>query len=72
MTINDFIDEYDNLTHSRKADFLHNLISSLVFKDTEEKESGEELIARTILGDLLEACVMEEQEDYFGTEGFDG
>ena len=71
MTINDFIDEYDNLTQSRKADFFHNLISSLVFKEGEEKEEGYS-IARNILVDLLEACVMEEEEDYFGTEGFDG
>ena len=62
MTINEFYEEYENLTPERKRLALDRLFNE-VLRDMEQYEDF-------IYSVLLEASTLE-QDDYFGTEGLD-
>lgn len=70
MNIDEFCNEYDNLTDVRKRDFVNRLLNELTKKVNQEfsNEGTSDLFLEEILPALLEA----EADDYFGTEGFKG
>lgn len=65
MNLHQFYEEYENLSTNRKKEFLHKLIDTIVVLDDQEPAVWDLL-------DFVERQVALEEEDYFGTEGFDG
>lgn len=70
MNIDEFCNEYDNLTDIRKRDFVNRLLNELTKRVNQEysNDGNSHLFDKEILPILLEA----EADDYFGTEGFKG
>lgn len=64
MNIQNFIDEWDDLSKERKRRFLSKLFVQLV----DNPDKHEDLL----MGDILPVLNDLEADDYFGTEGFDG
>ena len=66
MTIYEFINEYENLTHSRRKAFFLRLFGEIV--ENLDNEAIENFVNSELLPLFLEA----ESDDVFGTEGFRG
>ena len=69
MNIHEFNREFYNLSSLRKKEFMHKLVDTLL--DNAEEETIDDAVSLIVLGDFLDACELEEEHDYFGTEGFD-
>lgn len=63
MDIKSFHTEWDDLSVERKRRFLTKLFSTLIDNPVEHEP---------LLLDLLDWFIEAEDNDYFGTEGFDG
>ena len=66
MTINEFMEEFDNLAEDRRKDFLRRLFGEIV------ENLDNEAIEDFVIGDLLPVFEQAEGDDLFGTEGFRG
>ena len=65
MNLHQFYEEYENLSTNRKKEFLHKLIDTIVVLDDQEPAVWDLL-------DFVDRQVVLEEEDFYGTEGFDG
>lgn len=64
MDIRSFYNEFYDLSKERKSRFLTKLFSQII----DDPNYHEDLLMMDILPGFIEA----EENDYFGTEGFDG
>ncbi len=65
MNLHQFYEEYENLSTNRKKEFLHKLIDTIVVLDDQEPAVWDLL-------DFVDRQVVLEEEDFYGTEGFNG
>lgn len=69
MNIHTFIEEYDDLSLERRRSYANRLLNELTKQINQEyKIDGESETFRT---DLLPVLNYLEEQDFFGTEGFD-
>ena len=67
MDIENFINNFDDISTGRKTEYLSDIIGMLILND-----SNGDLDARYVLDELLVNLQDLEADDYFGTEGYKG